>query len=314
MKSIIKLNGATIKISFLLLTATAFHLESAIAGDDTTSEFIKATQLTASVFLLEGAGGNITALIGQEGVLLVDDDFASMAEKLLHKIKELKGSSPRFIVNTHFHYDHSGGNEAFGPTAAIIAATAVRDRLMSEQTLWKKPHPPVQSQALPILTFDQSLKIHLNKEEVRIVHYPRGHTDGDSVVFFKHNNIVSMGDLYFSGMYPIFHPEHGGSIEGYAQNIRKVLDQTPENSKIVPGHGPLSGKGELEKYHRMILASIAIVRKELKTGRSLEQIQKQGLPQEWETYSHGYLSTDKWLALLYHDLSRDKSIPSAPAQ
>ena len=157
----------------------------------------------------------MTALIGGGGVFLVDvDDFAPMADKLLAKLKELKGSSPRYIVNTHFHYDHTGGNEVFGPTATIIAATNVRDRLMHEQTLWKKQHPPVPPQALPTITFDRSLTIHFDDKEIRVVHYPHAHTDGDTVVFFDGGKIVSMGDLYFSGMYPrFFHPEHDGSLK-----------------------------------------------------------------------------------------------------
>ena len=178
----------------------------AFAEDDYSKENFKATRLSPSLYSLEGAGGNITASIGADGVFLVDDDFAPMADKLLAKLKELKGGSPRVIVNTHFHYDHTGGNEVFGKTATIIAATEVRDRLKVAQTLWHKEHMPYVSQALPMLTFDQSLDLHLNNEDIRILHLPRGHTDGDSVVFFAHDKVVSLGDLYFAGMYPIFHP------------------------------------------------------------------------------------------------------------
>ena len=127
-----------------------------------------------------------------------------MADKLIAKLTELKGGSPRFIVNTHFQYDHTGGNEVFGKSATIIAATEVRDRLKSEQTLWKKSHGPVPVQALPTLTFDRSLTLHINNEVIKIVHFLHGHIDGDTVVFFTKGKVVSMGDLYFSGMYPSF--------------------------------------------------------------------------------------------------------------
>ena len=222
---------------FLLLFFSSLF---AYADDDFSHEVIKATALTQSLYMLEGAGGNMTALIGNDGTLLVDDDFAPMAGKILAKLKDLKGGSPRYIVNTHFHYDHTGGNEVFGSTATIVAATAVRNRLMTEQTLWKKQHPPVQKAALPTLTFENSISLHLDDEEARVVHFPNGHTDGDSVVFFEKENVVCMGDLYFAGMYPIFHPEHHGSLTGYIKNIESVLKQITEDYKVVPGHGPLS--------------------------------------------------------------------------
>lgn len=204
-------------IPFILIFLAFLDIPTASADADFSQEIFKATPLTSTIYMLEGAGGNITASIGSDGVLLVDDDFAPMAEKLVTKLKELKGGSPRFIINTHFHYDHTGGNEVFGSTATIIASTAVRDRLASEQTLWKKQHPPEPSQALPTLTFENALSLHLNDDEIRTVHLLKGHTDGDTVVFFKRNKVVSMGDLYFSGMFPIFHPEHNESLEGYAR-------------------------------------------------------------------------------------------------
>jgi glyoxylase-like metal-dependent hydrolase (beta-lactamase superfamily II) len=126
--------------------------------------------------------------------------------------------------------------------------------------------------------------------------------DGDSVVFFEKSNVVNMGDLYFSGMYPIFHPEHQGSLNGFMADIRSVIDQISSDAQIVPGHGPLSSKSELERYYRMIQASVATVQAGVKNGQTLEQIQKAGLAKEWESFSHGYLTTDRWLALDYKGL------------
>jgi glyoxylase-like metal-dependent hydrolase (beta-lactamase superfamily II) len=207
-------------------------------------------------------------------------------------------------VNTHFHYDHTGGNEVFGWGATIIAATAVRDRLMKEQMLWKEKHPPLPKQAWPVLTFEQPLTLHFNGEDARIVHFLKGHTDGDTVVFFPSRKVVSMGDLYFSGMYPIFHPEHDGSLEGYVSDLEEVWKQISPETKIVPGHGPLSTRAELRRYIDMIRASMAIVRKGIRQGRNLEEIQKAGLPPEWEPFSHGYLTMDRWLALIHKALKR----------
>lgn len=284
---------------FLLL---ALHARA--AGEDFSGTEYKVTPVAHSLHMLEGAGGNVTALTGPDGTFLVDDDFAPMAGKLVAKLKELGGDSPRYIANTHFHYDHTGGNEVFGGTATILAATAVRERLMREQTLWNEQHPPEPMQAWPTLTFERSIELHLNGECVRLVHFPAGHTDGDTVAFFPRRKAVSMGDLYFAGMYPIFHPEHAGSLEGYVRAAEEVWKQAPPGAKIVPGHGPLSNRAELRRYIDMIRASIRVVRAGIRRGRSLPEIQKAGLPAEWEPFSHGYVTTDRWLAMVYKALKK----------
>ena len=292
-------------MNFLFLTVCAFYISTAaFADEDFSKEIFKSTALTSSIYMLEGAGGNITASIGPDGVFLVDDDFAEMSEKLVAKLKDLGGGSPRFIVNMHFHYDHTGGNEKFGKTATIIAATAVRSRLATEQTLWGKQHPSAPPEAWPILTFEESLTVHLNNDDIRILHLPHGHTDGDSIVFFNKNKVISMGDLYFSGMYPIFHVEHDGSLDGFIEDIKMVLKQAPDDAKIVPGHGPLSTKAELQKYCDMIETTVEFMKRELKKGHSLEQIQKIEVPSELQSFSHGYLNTNQWLALVYKGIKK----------
>ena len=274
----------------------------ALAYDDFSKETIKVTRLTSSMYMLEGAGGNMTASIGSDGTLLVDCDFAEMSEKLLAKLKELGGASPRFIINTHFHYDHTGANQIFGKTATIIATTESRTRLMTEQVLWHRSHPAYPNEGLPILTFDNAISLHLNDGDVEVVHYPGGHTDGDSVVFFGKENVVSLGDLYFAGMYPIFHPEHLGTLAGYLRTLRQILKRLPDDAQIVPGHGTLSDKAALERYKKMIEASIAVVIEGRKMKLTLEQIQEKGLPREWEPFSHGYRTTAQWLEVVYKSL------------
>ncbi len=298
MKKLCKLEN-----KFLLTLVFLVFSQISFAETDFSKEEFKVLTLTPSMYMLEGAGGNITASIGTDGVLLVDDDFAEMGEKLLAKLKELKGGSPKYIVNTHFHYDHSGGNKFFGKSATVIAATEVRNRLETTQKLWGEDHGAYSSEHLPSLTFNKSLTLHFNQDEVRVLHLPHGHTDGDSVVFFRKEKVVSMGDLYFSGMYPIFHSEHNGSLNGFIKNIKSVLDQTPMDAQIVPGHGPLSSRAELEKYYRMILASKKVVQAGISRHLTLFEIQKKGLPIEWESFSHGYLTTDKWIALVYKNLN-----------
>jgi glyoxylase-like metal-dependent hydrolase (beta-lactamase superfamily II) len=152
------------------------------------------------------------------------------------------------------------------------------------------------------VTYDSEISLHRDKEEIRIIPMPSGHTDGDSIVLFTKDHVASLGDLYFSGMYPIFHPEHGGSLEGYVKNLQWILTQIDDDTKIVPGHGPLSTKTELKKYVEMILASINAVRAEIKAGLTLDQIQQRGLDKKWEPYSHGYRNTNQWLSSIYNSL------------
>jgi cyclase len=276
--------------------------ETKEVNDEFKDLSFKVTQLTPKLYMLEGAGGNITASIGGDGVLLVDCDFAEMSDKLLAKLRELKGSRPRFIINTHFHYVHTGANEVFGQTATIIAASAVRVSLTKEQNLWKKVHPAFSHLGLPILTFDDSLELHVNGDEIKVIHFPNAHSDGDTAVIFSEAKTISTGDLFFSGMYPIFHPEHGGSLNGYVDAVARLLALAPAGARVVPGHGPLSDRREFQHYYEMIVASIAVVRSEVDKGWSLEQIKKQGLPEKWESFSHGYRTTDQWLESIYRSV------------
>jgi cyclase len=287
----------TLALAAQLTFANANANANANADDDYSKEVVKPTPLGHQLTMLEGAGGNMTALVGTEGTLLVDDDFAPMADKIIAQLKALGGSSPRFIVNTHFHYDHTGGNEIFGKTATIIAADEVRQRLSTEQILWKKQHPAEPAQALPTLTYHNELTLHLDGQEAHIVHLPNGHTDGDSVVFF--DGVASLGDLYFAGMFPIFHSEHNGSLGGYIKNLNTVIARLKDSDKIVPGHGPLSSKTDLVKYRDMIVASRDLVKRAIRTHKTLADVQRTGLDKKWDEFSHGYLTTDKWLALVY---------------
>jgi len=286
----------------MVLLFVAFSSLRILKADDSGNETVRSTSLGATLHFLEGSGGNMTASIGPDGTFLVDTDFSEMAEKILKKLYELKGGTPRFIVNTHFHYDHTGGNSFFGKTGTIIAAKEVRSRLNTEQFLWKKTHPAFPAVALPTLTFEREISLYFNGEQIRIRHIAHSHTDGDTVVFFEKSKIVSLGDLYFSGMYPIFHPEHLGDLKSLLKNLKQIASWIPADAQIVPGHGPLSGKSEFLRYIRMIEVSIKIVKEGVHAGKSLSQIIDKGLPKEWESFSHGYSSTERWLTAIYRSL------------
>jgi glyoxylase-like metal-dependent hydrolase (beta-lactamase superfamily II) len=203
---------------------------------------IKTTKIAGNVYLLEGAGGNIGVSVGEDGILIVDDQFAPLAEKIRASLKSLNQGRLRFILNTHWHFDHTGGNAVFGSEASIIAHDNVRKRMSTEHRseFFKSTTPASPKQALPVITFDRSLTVHFNGEEIRAIHFPQGHTDGDSVIFFTKSNVVHLGDDFFSGSFPFVDLESGGSVEGLTKNIAELITKIPADAKLIPGHGPIS--------------------------------------------------------------------------
>lgn len=269
---------------------------------------IKTTKVAGNVYLLEGAGGNIGVSVGPDGILIVDDQFAPLADKIRASLKTLGQGKLRFILNTHWHGDHTGGNAAFGPEASIIAHDNVRKRLSTEQysAFFKSKIPPSPKEALPVITFDQSLSVHFNGEEIRVIHFPNGHTDGDSIVFFTSSKVVHLGDDFFSGSFPFVDVDSGGSVEGLAKNIGEVITKIPADAKLIPGHGPISSLDDLKAYHRMLVETTAIVRQKIEARKTLDQIKAEGLPAEWNSWGKGFIKTDQWLELVHRSLTAKK--------
>jgi cyclase len=269
---------------------------------------IKATKISGNVYMLEGSGGNIGVSVGSDGILIVDDQFAPLADKIRASLKTLGEGKLRFILNTHWHPDHTGGNVAFGPEAPIIAHDNVRKRLAAEQRseFFKRTTPASPKEALPVITFDQSLSVHFNGEEIRAIHFPQGHTDGDSIIFFTTSNVVHLGDDFFAGMFPFVDLDSGGSVVGLTKNIGEIITKIPPGAKLIPGHGPLSTIDDLKRYHRMLLETTDIVRKKIAAGKTLDQIKSEGLPEEWKTWGTGFIKTDLWIELVFRSLSMKK--------
>ena len=284
--------------------AVAMGCGIAAGQQDFESVRIKATHVAGKVHMLEGRGGNIGVSVGQDGVLIVDDQFAPLVDKIRTALRVLGKGKPRFILNTHYHADHVGGNEAFGRDGTILAHSNVRKRLSTRQDFYGRSVEPLPKVALPIITFDESLSIHFNGEEIRAIHYPNSHTDGDIVIFFTKSNVVHMGDLFFSGMFPFVDLDHGGDVEGLTESVGKILAELPKGAKIIPGHGPLSTTDDLKTYHRMLVETTRIVRERLKAGKTLEQIKADGLPDPWKSWGSGFISTDKWLESIVKSLSK----------
>jgi glyoxylase-like metal-dependent hydrolase (beta-lactamase superfamily II) len=290
---------------FLLPIVSLLFAVSASAQTDFSKVEMKATKVAGNVWMLEGAGGNIGVSVGDDGLLIVDDQFAPLADKIRAALKGIADKKLHFILNTHWHGDHTGGNVAFGPEATIIAHDNVRKRLATEQksTVFNTTTPPSPKEALPVITFDQTLTVHFNGEEIRAIHYPKGHTDGDSVIFFSASNVVHLGDDFFAGRFPFVDLESGGSVEGLVKNIGELIAKIPADAKLIPGHGPISTLDDLKSYHRMLQQTTEIVRGKIKAGKTLDQIKSEGLPAEWAPWGTGFIKTDRWVETIYKSLT-----------
>jgi glyoxylase-like metal-dependent hydrolase (beta-lactamase superfamily II) len=282
-----------------LVTARAY------AQTDWSKVEIKVQKVNGNVYMLTGAGGNIGVSVGPDGILIVDDQFEPLADKIKAALKTLGEGKLKFILNTHYHGDHTGSNAVFGREAPIIAQTNVRKRLSTEQVskFFKRTTPAQPKEALPVITFDNAVSVFFNDEEIKIIHFPHSHTDGDSIIFFTGSNVIHMGDNFFNGRFPVVDLEAGGSVLGMIKTVGDVIAKLPGDVKIIPGHGALSDPNGLKEFHRMLEETTDIVRKKMKANKTLEQIKSEGLPEEWKSWGSGFIKTDMWLELVYNSLT-----------
>jgi glyoxylase-like metal-dependent hydrolase (beta-lactamase superfamily II) len=265
---------------------------------------IKATKVAGNVYVLEGAGGNIGATVGDDGVAIVDDQFAPLAPKIQAALRQLSPKPVRFVINTHWHGDHTGGNAEFADTAAILAHANVRKRLMTGGKTAFGEVPPVSGKALPVVTFEQGLSLWWNGEEIRAIHPGIGHTDGDTVLWFTRSNVVHMGDDYFAGMFPFVDLASGGSVVKLIASLDVILGQVPADAKVIPGHGPVTDVPGLRKYRAMLEGTVAAVKKARTAGKSVEQMQKEQLLAPWEDWNKGFIKADAFIATIAEDLAK----------
>jgi len=277
--------------------ALAFVAPIAFAQRDFSNVEIKVTPVAKNIYMLEGSGGNIGVSVGEDGILIVDDEFAPLAEKIEAAVQKLNPGKLKFVLNTHFHGDHTGGNAAFGAKdATIIAQSNVRKRLASDTRNAKT--------ALPVITFDQSASVHFNGEEIKLMHRGPGHTDGDSIIYFTGANVVHMGDLFFNGMFPFIDLNSGGSVQGYIDSVGAVLEKTPADAKIIPGHGPLGTVDDLKNFHSMLVETTGIVKKDIADGKTLDEIKASSLPEKFNDFGSGFIKTDRWLETIFTDFTK----------
>jgi len=289
----------------LLLAASAAFAQQ----EDFSKVQIKVTKVAGSVYMLEGAGGNIGVSVGEDGIVIVDDQFAPLADRIQAALKGITDKPVRFVINTHWHFDHTGGNAYFGKQGTIIAQDNVRERLAAGGKILGMDMKPVPPQELPIITFNDRLTVHANGEDIRAIHFPHGHTDGDSVIFFPRSNVVHMGDDFVTYGFPFIDLESGGSVRGMIAACEKVLATVPADVKVIPGHGGLSTVAELKPYLAMLKDAAARVEKGIQAGKTAEQLKSEKVLAGYESWGGEgkFVTTDKFIDTLYDDLSGRKS-------
>lgn len=274
----------------------------AFAQQDFSKVEIKPQVLAPGVAVLFGAGGNIGVSYGEDGTILVDDQFAPLTPKIQAAVAALGATPVKFLVNTHWHGDHSGGNENLGKAGAVIMAhDNVRVRMASDQ---KTPFGEVKASAkaaLPVITYADGLKLHLNGEEVRVIHMPVGHTDGDSIIHWTKSNVIHMGDLFFFGMsYPFVDGSSGGNVRGLVVAADKALEIADDNTKIIPGHGIVATKADLMKYREMVASIIVKVETAAKAGKTLDEIKAMRPADGYGVKADGFITADRFVETVYN--------------
>ncbi len=276
----------------------------AMAQQDFSKVEIKVTKVAGSVYMLEGSGGNIGVSVGEDGIVLVDDQFAPLAPKIRQALNGITDKPIKFVLNTHFHGDHTGGNAEFGSTAPIIAHENVRKRLREGGTVGGNEVKPAVKEALPVITFNDRASVHLNGEDIRAIHFPHGHTDGDSVIFFPQSKVVHMGDDFVTYGFPFVDARSGGSVAGMIAGVEKVLSLTATDVKVIPGLGPLCAPADVLKFVQMLKDTRALVAEAAHQGRSVEQMKQNHLLKNYEDLGKGFIKTDAWIDLLYAEVTQ----------
>jgi len=276
----------------------------AVAQDpDPAKVEIKVEKAGGNVYMLTGSGGNIGVSVGPDGILIVDDQFASLAPKIQAALKGLSDLPVRFVLNTHWHFDHTGGNQQFSKSL-IIAHENVRKRMAAGALMFggARTVPAAPAEALPVITFDQSLTVHVNGEDIRALHYAKGHTDGDSIIYFPKSNVLHTGDDFVTYGLPFVDAASGGSVRGMIDNVERAVAAVPNDVKIIPGHGPLCTKAEAKKFTDMLRDCVALVEAARKQGKTLAQVKSENLLQKYDPTGKGFVKGPDFVELIWNEL------------
>ncbi|MBU0680741.1 MAG: MBL fold metallo-hydrolase [Proteobacteria bacterium] len=283
-----------------IICAGTLALVTPLQADDVK---IIPTKITKQIFMLAGEGGNIGLFIGKDGTFLIDDQYAPLTEKILAAIQSVGGDTPKFLINTHYHGDHTGGNEKLGKSGALIFShDNVRERLSTGSFLeaFNNKREPLTKEGLPVVTFSEDISFHLNGDTVHAMHVPHAHTDGDSFIAFKTANVIHAGDFFFNGFYPFIDVHHGGSLKGMITAVDKVLALADDQTKIIPGHGPLADKAQLISYRQMLSTAYERLSKLKASGKTAQEAAAaKPLADLDPTWGHGLFTGERWIELIY---------------
>lgn len=287
-----------------LLTSLGLLLSvamSSVAAEDEVK--ITTIDVADGIHMLMGRGGNIGLLIGEDGTFMIDDQFSPLTPKILDAVKAAGGDTPRFLINTHFHGDHTGGNENLGKEGTLILShDNVRERLANGSYIatFGMKSPPARKAALPVITYSEEMHLHINGDSVQAIHVPGAHTDGDSIIHFKNSNVIHAGDTFFNGFYPFIDAAHGGTLKGAIRAADLILSMTDGDSKIIPGHGPLASKADLLAYREMLGTAYERLLKLKNTGKSVEDaVAEKPLADLEAKWGGGFMNGDKWISVIY---------------
>ena len=269
---------------------------------------IETTEVADGVYMLVGAGGNLGLTVGEDGAFLIDDQFAPLTEKIRAAVAAVSDQPVRYVINTHWHGDHTGGNENHGEAGAIIVAhDNVRKRLMEglkRTIIFDGETPPAPPAALPVITFSRDVTFHLNGHDIHAVHVEHAHTDGDAVIFFEDVNVVHMGDVLFNGRYPFIDVESGGSIDGYIAALDRVAGMIDDETRIIPGHGPLATKADL----LLSLEILRIVRDRVaalvEQGKTEDEVAAELDVADLARHGEGFADAGRFSRMVFHSLKR----------
>lgn len=271
---------------------------------------IKTNKVTENIYMLEGSGGNIGVFVGDDGVFMIDDQYAPLSEKIKAAIAELSDKPVKYLVNTHWHGDHAGGNENFGKNGAtIIAHENVRKRLSTDQhsKAFNRTTPAAPSVAWPVITFAEDMNLHVNGQQVMLIHVHNAHTDGDTFVWFPDSNVLHMGDCFFKDRFPYIDLGSGGSVSGALRAIEAAMMLTDADTQIIPGHGTMAAKSDLLSYYQMLSTMYDRVKKEMVAGKSVDEIKSAGLTDDYAEWGTGFINAERIIDIIWTDIDSQSS-------
>ena len=288
-------------ISTLFLLIAVALLTVTVAQSEEVN--VTANPVTEQIFMITGKGGNIGLFIGEDGTFLIDDQFAPLTDKIVAAIKSVGGDFPKFLINTHYHGDHTGGNENFGRQGTLIFSHHnVRERLSSGSFIaaFNNKREAVAKEGLPVVTFSEDISFHLNGDTVQAIHMPHAHTDGDSIIYFKQANVIHAGDLFFNGFYPFIDVTHGGSLKGTIEAVDEVLAMADDDTKIIAGHGPRGDKAQLAEYRNMLQTAYERLSKLKAEGKSAQEAAAAKPLADLEAkWGGGMFTGERWIEIIY---------------